>query len=91
MNAVVRLNLGCGDKILEGYTNVDVAPERAGKLPDIICDIRKLDKFSDNFADEILAVHVVEHFWRWEKSIIYFQKKNKKVCNTNAHFMLLSR
>lgn len=66
MSALVKLNLGCGDKILEGYTNVDVACERAGKLPDIVCDIRKLEKFSDNFADEILAVHVVEHFWRWE-------------------------
>ncbi len=66
MNLPVRLNLGCGDKILEGYTNVDVASERAGKLPDIVCDIRNLDKFSDNSADEILAVHVVEHLWRWE-------------------------
>lgn len=66
MNGPVRLNLGCGDKILEGYTNVDVASERAGKLPDIVCDIRRLEKFSDSSADEILAVHVVEHFWRWE-------------------------
>lgn len=66
MNKPIRLNLGCGDKILEGYTNVDVASQRAGKLPDVICDIRNLDKFSDNSVDEILAVHVVEHFWRWE-------------------------
>ena len=66
MSEIVRLNLGCGDKILEGYINVDVASERVGKLPDVVCDIRKLDNFRDNFADEILAVHVVEHFWRWE-------------------------
>ncbi len=56
MSDLVRLNLGCGDKILEGYINVDVASERAGKLPDIVCDIRKLEKFPDNTADEILAV-----------------------------------
>ena len=62
----IKLNLGCGDKILTGYVNVDVANERAGKQPDVICDVRNLDKFSDNSADEILAVHVVEHFWRWE-------------------------
>ena len=66
MNDMVRLNLGCGDKILEGHINVDVASEMVGKLPDVVCDIRKLDNFPDNFADEILAVHVVEHFWRWE-------------------------
>jgi SAM-dependent methyltransferase len=63
---VVKLNLGCGDKILAGYVNVDVVPERAANVPDVVCDVRKLEVFSDNYADEILAVHVVEHFWRWE-------------------------
>jgi ubiquinone/menaquinone biosynthesis C-methylase UbiE len=66
MTNEVKLNLGCGDKILPGYINVDVASERAGNKPDVICDVRKLDKFPDNYADEIMAVHVVEHFWRWE-------------------------
>jgi SAM-dependent methyltransferase len=63
---VVKLNLGCGDKILAGYINVDVAPERAAHVPDVVCDVRRLEVFRDNYADEILAVHVVEHFWRWE-------------------------
>jgi SAM-dependent methyltransferase len=62
----VRLNLGCGDKILPGFINVDIAAERAGQQPDVNCDIRNLEKFDTSFADEILAVHVVEHFWRWE-------------------------
>ncbi len=62
----VRLNLGCGDKILQGYVNVDVVASRAGKSPDVICDLRRLTPFQDNHADEILAVHVIEHFWRWE-------------------------
>ena len=39
MSEIVRLNLGCGDKILEGYINVDVASERVGKAPDVVCDI----------------------------------------------------
>ena len=60
----MKLNLGCGDKILEGYVNVDVADERAGAAPDINCDISGLSIFEDNCAEEILAVHVVEHFWR---------------------------
>jgi ubiquinone/menaquinone biosynthesis C-methylase UbiE len=66
MTIPVKLNLGCGDKILDGYINVDVANERSGKQPNIICDVRNLNSFIDNYADEILAVHVVEHFWRWE-------------------------
>ena len=62
----MKLNLGCGDKILPGYVNVDVAPARAGRHPDVICDLRSLKPFEDASVDEVLAVHVVEHFWRWE-------------------------
>jgi len=62
----VRLNLGCGDKILPGYINVDVVDQRAGTPPDVIADIRNLCDFPADYADEILAVHVIEHFWRWE-------------------------
>ena len=60
-----RLNLGCGDKILDGYINIDFAPSRKGVAPDILSDLRNLP-FDKNFADEILSVHVVEHFYRWE-------------------------
>ena len=62
----LRLNLGCGDKILPGYVNVDVVEARAGMKPDVICDLHDLAPFADASADEILSVHVVEHFWRWE-------------------------
>lgn len=62
----VRLNLGCGDKILPGYVNVDVVASRRGQTPDVLCDLKDLSVFESNSADEILAVHVVEHFWRWE-------------------------
>ena len=64
--APLRLNLGCGDKILPGYVNVDVAPSRKDAVPDVLCDLRELTPFADDSADEVLAVHVVEHFWRWE-------------------------
>jgi ubiquinone/menaquinone biosynthesis C-methylase UbiE len=60
------LNLGCGDKILPGYVNVDIAESRRGARPDILCDLRNLAPFEDHYADEILSVHVVEHFYRWE-------------------------
>ena len=61
-----KLNLGCGDKLIDGYINVDLVTERAGVTPDVNCDIRKLTVFDTDYADEILAVHVIEHFWRWE-------------------------
>jgi SAM-dependent methyltransferase len=62
----VRLNLGCGDKILPGYVNVDAVSGRGPAPPEVLCDIRELDAFSDSVADEVMAIHVVEHFWRWE-------------------------
>ena len=62
----MKLNLGCGDKILPGYVNVDVAESRLGRKPDVICDLHALTPFEDGVADEVLSVHVVEHFWRWE-------------------------
>src|SRR5690606_28513507 len=45
---VLRLNLGCGDKILPGYVNVDVAPSRAGRSPDVLCDLRELHPFESD-------------------------------------------
>jgi ubiquinone/menaquinone biosynthesis C-methylase UbiE len=62
----IKLNLGCGDKILKGYINVDIVSARSGNQPDIICDIKNLNIFKDNYCDEILCIHIVEHFWRWE-------------------------
>lgn len=64
--APVRLNLGCGDKILRGYENVDVVASRLGRTPDVLCDLHDLAVFPDDYADEVMAIHVVEHFWRWE-------------------------
>ena len=62
----LKPNLGCGDKILPGYVNVDVVESRLGKRPDVLCDLIKLTPFEDDSVDEVLSVHVIEHIWRWE-------------------------
>jgi SAM-dependent methyltransferase len=62
----LRLNLGCGDKILPDYVNVDIVESRKGQRPDIMTSVDDLSMFASNSVDEVLAVHVVEHFWRWE-------------------------
>ena len=61
----IRLNLGCGDKILGGYINVDFAESRKGNKPDVVADLRSL-QFEQDYVDEILSVHVIEHFYPWE-------------------------
>jgi len=69
-----RLNLGCGDKLLDGYINIDVAPSRKGAIPDIVADLRNIP-LDPETADEILAVHVIEHFYLWEarKVLVHWQ------------------
>ena len=63
---MVKLNWGVAIKILEGYVNIDTVSSRAGKQTDVNADIRDLSKIKSSVADEILAVHVVEHFYYWE-------------------------
>jgi len=71
----VKLNLGCGDKILLGYINVDAQEEIKGKKPELVADVTKLDKFADNSVDEILTVHLIEHFYYWHLPAILAEWK----------------
>ena len=62
----MRLNVGCGRMVLDGWVNVDVqASPKAPRPPDYLADIRSLP-FEDRSADVLMAIHVVEHFYRWE-------------------------
>jgi len=54
-----QLHLGCGNVKLPGFCNVDIVSTEA---TDIIDDISKLEKFPKNYAQEIYACHVLEHF-----------------------------
>ena len=55
----MKLNLGCGSKILEGYTNVDKFDYYK---PDTVHDLEVTPyPFKENSVDEILMSHVLEH------------------------------
>lgn len=82
----IKINLGCGDKVLDGYINVDIVNERGGHQPDVICDIKDLSVFKDDYADEIMVIHVVEHFWRWE--IVDIIKEWIRVLKPNGKLIL---
>lgn len=66
----MKVNLGCGVEILEGYVNVDVR-----QLPgvDIVCDLKDLSQFEDGSWDECRMSHVIEHFTEAEARAILKQ------------------
>ena len=58
----VRLQLGCCDRKMPGFVNVDI---REDQNPDVVCDISHIStKFKD--VDLIYSSHVLEHFSRRE-------------------------
>jgi len=58
-----KLNLGCGNTLFPGFTNVDIRKETGC---DVIDDVGKLYKFKSGSVDLIYACHVLEHFGRHE-------------------------
>jgi predicted SAM-dependent methyltransferase len=57
----VKLNLGCWDRPIPGFINVD-----SQNLPglDLVMDIKNLENFKSNSADLIYASHVIAYFDR---------------------------
>lgn len=58
----MRLNVGCGGRRIPGYTGVDAVERPAA---DIIARADKIP-LPDGSVEEILAIHLWEHFYRWE-------------------------
>jgi predicted SAM-dependent methyltransferase len=58
MKEKLLIHLGCGDNIIEGYTNCDIRP-RPGV--DVVCDISDKLPFPKDAADEVLVIDCLEH------------------------------
>lgn len=54
----IRLNLGCGPYLMEGYINIDLYNPDA----DINCDVRDLSRYEAGSVDVVYAGHLLEHF-----------------------------
>lgn len=55
---MLKLNLGCGNRKIYGFTNVD---QNADLKPDVVDDVWNLTKFSPKSVNLIYASHVLEH------------------------------
>ena len=56
----VRINLGSGERPLEGFVNVDALPNARGV--DVVTDISDVLPFESGSVDLIYAAHLLEHF-----------------------------
>jgi predicted SAM-dependent methyltransferase len=55
----IKLNLGCGYDIKEGYINIDMKQNNG---VDIVVDLNECKlPFEDNTVDEIYMAHILEH------------------------------
>ena len=63
----MRLNIGCGNRRLPGYTGVDAIPRPAA---DIVAPAHEVP-LPDGCADEVLAVHLVEHVFAWQVPALF--------------------
>lgn len=64
----MKIHLGCGNKYLEGYVNIDLPPNEQTVMQakaDMYADIRTL-QFPDNSLEEVRSHHLFEHFNRAE-------------------------
>jgi SAM-dependent methyltransferase len=56
--ALQKINLGCGFKKIEGFTNIDNRPE---VNPDLVCDVLNGLPFDDNSVEYVIASDFLEH------------------------------
>lgn len=66
VDSLIRLNLGAGPKKWPGFVSVDLANNWSGVEPDVVADVTGTLPFSDGYADQVHAYHLLEHLDRWK-------------------------
>ena len=66
----MKIHVGCGKRILEGWCNVDVVRNPgAPRAPDLLA-LASAIPLGDGVASELMAIHLFEHFYRWEAAAV---------------------
>tara|TARA_Y100001980_G_C14396316_1_gene193897 strand:- start:53 stop:613 length:561 start_codon:yes stop_codon:yes gene_type:complete len=83
----MKLNLGSGSKILDGYTNVD---KYDYYKPDVVHDLEIFPyPFEDNSVDEILLSHVLEHIGQSPEIFLGIVKEFYRICRNNSMIKII--
>tara|TARA_B100001121_G_scaffold167333_1_gene146167 strand:+ start:210 stop:770 length:561 start_codon:yes stop_codon:yes gene_type:complete len=83
----MKLNLGCGSKILDGYINVDKFDYYK---PNIVHDLETFPyPFENNSVDEILVSHVLEHIGQSPEIFMKIIKEFYRICHDNSMIKII--
>ncbi len=78
--APIKLNLGCGARLFEGFVNVD----KYGN-PDVKHDLEQFPwPWPDSSVEEVRLIHVLEHLGRDPDVFIGIMKELYRVCRAGA-------
>ncbi len=80
-----RLNLGCGNKHIKGFINVD----KEGN-PDLKHDLEKFPwPWQENSVDQILMIHVLEHLGKEVDTYFQIIKELYRVCKPSGRIRII--
>lgn len=79
----MRVNFGCGRRVLSGYYNIDaIRHPKAARDPELLFEMRfdngkLIEQFplEDGCADEVMSIHVIEHFHRYNTDAVIAEFK----------------
>lgn len=78
----IRLHLGCGNKRLEGWLNVDIEPHCH---PDMVVDLEQLPwPWEDDSVEEVMLNHVLEHIGETRNLYLGIIRELYRVCRNGA-------
>ena len=79
---MIKLNLGSGSKIKDGYINVD---KYDTFKPDIVHDLEKFPyPFENDSVDQIIMLHVLEHIGGEPSVFNSIMKELYRICKNNS-------